>query len=197
MTKCYVDRRVPTTTTMRGRRGPVRQHDGVDQHRATPRPAAERLAERVNAAAYGTVLVLVALSAIEVADIAEGHSAELVLGVGAATWVAHLFAELLAEHVRHGEPVAWAEVRRASLDGSPILAATVLPAGLLFLARIDVLGDETARNLAILLAVVQLSLIGGVVARSTPGSPTPAWVFAICTALAGLGVVALKILLGH
>ena len=46
--------------------------------------------------------MLAALSAIEVTEVGEGHSAELVLGVGLATWIAHLFAELLAEHVRLG-----------------------------------------------------------------------------------------------
>ena len=166
----------------------------VHVHARDPR---ERLGERIGAAAYGTVLVLVALSAIEVTEVGEGHSSELVLGVGLATWIAHLFAELLGEHVRHGEPVSWAEARRASIDGSPILAATLAPALLLFLGRVDLLTHESARNLAILAAVLQLSLVGAIVARSTPGSPTPAWSFAISTALAGIGVVALKVTLGH
>ena len=161
------------------------------------RVASERLAERVSAAAYGTVLVLVALSAIEVSDVGEGHSSELLFGVGVATWIAHLFAELLGEHVRHGEPVSWSETRRASIDGSPILAAAVVPAVVLLLGRVDAIADETARNLAILVAVLQLSLIGGVVARATPGSPTPAWGFALSTALAGIVVVGLKVVLAH
>jgi hypothetical protein len=141
--------------------------------------------------------VLVALSAIEVTDIGEGHSSELVLGVGVATWVAHLFAELLGEHVRFGAAVSRVEVRRASIDGSPILIATVLPAVLLWFGRVDLLDHESARSLAILAGLLQLSLLGGIVARSTPGSPTPAWSFAISTAVAGVGVVALKVALGH
>ena len=157
----------------------------------------ERLGERIGAAAYGTVLVLVALSAIEVTDVGEGHSSELVFGVGVATWIAHLFAELLGEHVRHGEAVSWAETRRAAIDGSPILASTILPATILLLGRFEALAYGSARNLAILAAVLQLSLIGAIVARSTPGSPTPAWTFAISTALAGIAVVALKVALGH
>ena len=161
------------------------------------RDARERLGERINAAAYGTVLVLVALSALQISQVGEGHSSELVLGVGMSTWVAHLFAELLGEHVRHGEAVSWAEARRAAIDGSPILASTILPAIILLLGRFEVLAYDSARSLAILAAVLQLSLIGGIVARSTPGSPTPAWSFAISTALAGIAVVALKVALGH
>ena len=169
----------------------------MDTDHRPARDAVDRLGERVNAAAYGTVLVLVALSAIEVADVADGHSATLIAGVGVSTWIAHLFAELLGEHVRHGAAVSWAEVRRASIDGSPILIATVLPALVLFLGKIELLDYGFARNLAILVAVLQLSLIGGIVARSTPGSPTPAWTFAISTAVAGIVVVALKVWLGH
>ena len=157
----------------------------------------ERLGERIGAAAYGTVLVLVALSALQVSQIGEGHSSELVLGVGFATWIAHLFAELLGEHVRHGHAVSWAEARRASIDGSPILLSTIVPALLLLLGRLEVVAYDTARSLAILAAVLQLSLIGAIVARSTPGSPTPAWWFAMSTAVAGLAVVILKVALGH
>ena len=179
----------------------VNQHASVLEERREGHQRArapwDRLATRIDAAAYGTVLVLVALSTIDITEIGVGHSSELVFGVGLATWIAHLFAELLGEHVRHGEAVSWAEARRASIDGSPILASTILPALVLFLGRIDLIDDGTARNLAILVAVLQLSLIGGIVARSTPGSPTPAWTFAISTAVAGVVVVALKVALGH
>jgi hypothetical protein len=88
----------------------------------------ERLAELVSAASYGCVLVLAALSVIGVSDVALGHGAELVAGVGVATWLAHLFAELLGNHVRHQEPLRGHEVVEDMIDGSPILASTVLPA---------------------------------------------------------------------
>jgi hypothetical protein len=64
----------------------------------------ERLAEVVSAAGYGSVLVLAALSVIGVSEVALGHGAELVAGVGVATWLAHVFAEILGDHVRHPEP---------------------------------------------------------------------------------------------
>jgi len=61
-----------------------------DQRARAPQ---DRLAARVDAAAYGTVLVLVALSTIDITEIGVGHSSELVFGVGLATWIAHLYAE--------------------------------------------------------------------------------------------------------
>ena len=64
------------------------------------------------AASYGSVLMLASLAVIGVSDVTEGHGVELVGGVGLATWIAHLFAELLGEHIRHDEPVDRTELAR-------------------------------------------------------------------------------------
>lgn len=157
----------------------------------------ERLAELVGAGTYGTVLSLAALSVVGVSDVAAGHGAELVAGVGVATWLAHLFAELLADHVRHDEPLRAANVASAMLDGSPILVATILPAVALLLGRLDVLGDQTARIVAIVVAVLQLLAIGLVVGRLSPSRPEAGWIFAAGAAGAGIVVVALTVVLGH
>jgi hypothetical protein len=130
----------------------------------------DELAELVSAASYGTVLVLAALSVVTVSEVELGHGAELVVGVGVATWVAHLFAELLGEHVRRHEPLKRGEVKQALVDGSPILAATVLPAIALLLGRLDLITDSAARIIAILVAVLQMLSIGALVARVAPAS---------------------------
>jgi hypothetical protein len=160
-------------------------------------PRRERRAERIGAAAYGTVLVLTALALVEVTDVGTGHGVELVAGVGVATWIAHLFAELLAEHVRHDRPLTWAQVTAAAADGSPIFIVTVLPALALLLGSVDLVSDETARTLAILLALAQLSLIGAVVGRLSPTTTSSAWGFAAVVAAAGIVVVGLEVALGH
>jgi hypothetical protein len=157
----------------------------------------ERLAELVSAASYGCVLVLAALSVIGVSDVALGHGAELVAGVGLATWLAHLFAELLANHVRHQEPLRGHEIVEDMVDGSPILAAPVLPALVLMLGRLDLLSPSAARILAILVTVLQLLAIGAFVGRLAPRRAAAHWVYAALTAAAGLSVVALTVLLGH
>jgi hypothetical protein len=157
----------------------------------------ERLAELVSAASYGTVLVLAALSVIGVSDVALGVGSELVAGVGVATFLAHLFAELLANHVRYHQPLRGDEILRDMVDGSPILFSTVLPALMLMLGRFDVLGDNAARIMAILVTVLQLLAIGALVGRLTPRRSAAHWVYAALTAAAGLSVVALTVLLGH
>jgi hypothetical protein len=157
----------------------------------------DELAELVSAASYGTVLVLAALSVVTVSEVELGHGAELVVGVGVATWVAHLFAELLGEHVRRHEPLKRGEVKQALVDGSPILAATVLPAIVLFLGRLDVITDSAARIIAIVVAVLQMLSIGALVARVAPARRAAGWVFAAVAAGTGIVVVALVVLLGH
>ncbi len=151
----------------------------------------------VSSAAYGTVLVLGALTVMGVSEVAVGHGAELVAGVGMATWLAHLFAELLGDHVRHSEPLSRREIRRAAVDGSPILVVTVLPAIVLLLGRLDVLSDTAARVIAILVAIVQLLAIGAYVARVAATPPATNWRFVVVTAGAGVAMVVVTLLLGH
>jgi hypothetical protein len=73
----------------------------------------ERLAELVSAGCYGTVLVLAALGVVGVSDVALGHGSELVAGVGLATWLAHIFAELVGGHARRPEPLRRGDVVRS------------------------------------------------------------------------------------
>jgi hypothetical protein len=157
----------------------------------------DRLAELVGAASYGSVLVLAALSVIGVSDVALGHGAELVAGVGLATWIAHLFAEVLGGHVHRRLPLRGSDVTRAAVDGSPILGATVLPATALLFGRVDLVSDTAARVAAILVAVLQLLAIGAFVGRVAPARAGTIWTFAITTAGVGIVVVALTVLLGH
>jgi hypothetical protein len=165
----------------------------------TPREtlSRERVAELVSAATYGTVLVLAALSVMGVGDVAEGRGAELIAGVGIATWLAHLFAELLGGHVRHADPLHRSEIARAMVDGSPILAGTLLPAFVLFLGRLDVLSDRVALLGAIVVTLLQLLAIGAFVASIAPSRRSEMWTFAAVTAAAGACVVALTVWLGH
>ena len=163
---------------------------------ASDRLPAKRLMQLVSAASYGCVLVLAALSVIGVSEVASGHSSELVAGVGVATWIAHLFAELLAAHLELHEPLHRSEVKRAAVDGSPILIVPILPALALGLGRLDVISDESARIAAILITVLQLFVIGAFVGRAAP-SRKPGWGFGLATAGMGLVVVMLKVFLGH
>ena len=166
----------------------------AERHAGTSR---ERLAERLSAACYGTVLVLAALPLIDADEVSSGSGWELVTGVGVATWLAHLFAEVVGDHVRRGSAVDRSEVNRAMVDGLPILLAAVLPAVVLFLGRVDVLDPRVALWVSVAVAIGQLVGVGAFVGGSVSGRRASVWSYAGATAVIGIAVVSLKLVLGH
>ena len=181
----------------------ARHHDmtSTDEHSdvtESPFEHASRLAEPSAPASYGTVLVIAAVGVTSVAaDVGLGYSAELVLGVGAATWVAHLYAELLGRHVVEREPLRRAEVYEAMVDGSPILLATVLPGAVLLMGRGGLAAADTALSIAMLVAFGQLVGIGVLECDSHRAEVTPTWIFAGITAAVGIIVGSVTLILGH
>ena len=158
----------------------------------------ERAAARLSAACYGTVLVLAALPLIDADEVSSGLGWELVTGVGVATWLAHLYAELVGDHLRHGPPLGRTEITSAMVDGLPILLAAVLPAVMLLLGRIDVLEPRVALWAAVVVAILQLVGVGAFVGSSvSPRRRAFVWSYAGATAAVGIAVVTLKVALGH
>jgi hypothetical protein len=156
----------------------------------------DRLAERVTAACYGTVLVLSALPLIDADQVSSGLGWELVVGVGVATWIAHLYAEVVGDHLRHSAQSRARELRRAMVDGLPILLAAVGPGVMLLLGRLAVLEGDVALWTSIVVAIVQLVAVGALVGTLV-STRRGAWHYAGVTALIGLVVVALKLSLSH
>jgi hypothetical protein len=157
----------------------------------------ERLAEQVSAALYGTVLVLAALPLIDVDQVESGAGWGLVSGVGAATWVAHLFAEVVGDRVRYGDAHGRRELRRAMVDGTPILVVAVPPALVLFLGRVDVFGSRAALWAALGVALAQLGAVTAFVGwRASTGGARP-WPYVAATVAIGVVVVVLKLRLSH
>jgi hypothetical protein len=157
----------------------------------------DRLAERVSAAIYGTVLVLAALPLIDVADVESGAGWGLVSGVGAATWVAHFFAEVVGDGLRHGAAHDRAEVGSAMADGLPILLAAIAPALMLFLGRVDVIGSRGALWAALVVGLVQLAGVSAFVRWAASPADAKPWSYAALTVVIGVVVVVLKLRLSH
>jgi hypothetical protein len=160
-------------------------------------PSRERLAERLTAACYGTVLALAALAPIHPDDVSSGIGWELVTGIGVATWIAHLYAEIVGDHVRHGSQVERHEIGRAMVDGLPILLAAVPPAVMLLLGRLDVLSERFALWAAVAIAFVQLVGVGLFVGSTVKDRGGKAWKYAALTIAIGVVIVSLKIAVGH
>jgi hypothetical protein len=142
------------------------------------------------------VLVLASLAVVDADEVASGWGWELVTGVGVATWVAHVYAEVVGDRIRQTEVPGRRELRRAMADGLPILLAAVAPAAMLFLGRIDVLAHRGALWAAVVVAFLQLVGVGVFVGSLSDHGSGP-WRFAAATGASGFVVVALKIVLGH
>jgi hypothetical protein len=151
----------------------------------------------LSAASYGTVLVLASLVLIDADEVSSGLGWELVTGVGVATWLAHLFAEVVGDHVRRGSALDRAEFTRAMADGLPILFAAVVPGVMLLLGRLEVLDERWALWAAVAVAVVQLAGVGAIVGSAVSTAGRATWSYAAATAAIGFAVVILKLILGH
>jgi hypothetical protein len=157
----------------------------------------EQLAERLSAACYGTVLVMVALAAIDEDEVSSGLGWELVTGVGVATWLAHLFAEVVGDLVRLGSALDRAELTTAMANGLPIPLAAVPPAVVLLLGRLEILDERTAVWVSVAVAFIQLVGVGTVVGSAVSSPGIRGWSYPALTACIGIAVVVLKVALGH
>jgi hypothetical protein len=157
----------------------------------------ERLAERVSAASYGTVLVLAAIAAISAGDVRSGFGWELVMGVGAATWLAHVYAEVVGDHIRSSVPASRAEIGKAMVDGLPIILASMPPAFVLGLGRASAVDASRALTTSVVIAIVQLVGVGIYVGSHGARSRGRRWGFAAGTAVLGIVVGTVLLALGH
>jgi hypothetical protein len=166
----------------------------IDRLERMPR---ETLAERASAASYGTILVLASLALLDADEVSSGLGWELVTGVGVATWVAHLFAEVVGDHLRRGAALDRDEIAQAMVDGAPILVAAVPPAVVLLLGRLDILDPRVALWIAVAVAILQLVGVGALVGWIVSPRGERTWSYAAATAGIGIAVVALKLVLHH
>jgi hypothetical protein len=112
-----------------------------------------------------------------------------------ATWIAHFYAEVVGDHVRRGAALDRQEVGRAMVDGVPILLASLPPAVVLLLGRLDVLDPRVALWAAVATAFLQLVGVGVFVGSTVSGGGP--WSYAAATSVMGIAVVTLKVVLGH
>ncbi|MGV9858601.1 hypothetical protein ACWDTD_08100 [Gordonia sp. NPDC003425] len=68
----------------------------LTERRGGPLPP-RRAASRLSAYVYGNILVLAAVVAVSPHDLESGHAFWIVIGTGATTYVAHVFADLVAQ----------------------------------------------------------------------------------------------------
>jgi hypothetical protein len=129
--------------------------------------------------------------------VSSGLGWELVTGIGVATWVAHLYAEIVGDHIRHSSTLDRREITMAMQDGLPILLAAVPPAVMLLLGRLEVLDERVALWLAVAVGFVQLVGVGVFVGSAVAAGSARGWRFAAATVAIGIVIVGIKLALGH
>ncbi|PRY10504.1 hypothetical protein [Kineococcus rhizosphaerae] len=158
----------------------------------------ERAAARASAYLYGDVLVLAALIALEPSDVASAKGLTYVLGTTVSTFVAHVLADAVGASTRSGGRVPTATLLHEVRDAVPIASAGLGPAALMVLALLHVWTPTVALELAVLVTVLRLAVLGWVVGRLRGGRPSlRTFVAGVLLAVAGAGAAVLKWWLTH
>ncbi|HCS57619.1 MAG TPA: hypothetical protein DIW80_10695 [Gordonia polyisoprenivorans] len=191
--------------------------------RGGPLPPA-RAASRLSAYVYGNLLVLAAIVLASAGDIYEGHAVLIVLGTGLTTYIAHIFADLLAwanipeahestsgnraaDGVDEGAEVNDGEVERPDLrreildelrDAVPIMSSAIWPAIILALGYHDLIPTQVAQLVSGCVIVIRIASVP-IVTERVRGNRLDMRMLIAGLIAAGLAavIVMLKSFLGH
>ncbi|AYJ48392.1 hypothetical protein [Rhodococcus sp. P1Y] len=171
--------------------------------RSGPLPAA-RAAARLSAYVYGNILVLTAVVAASPASIDDGAAFALVLATASTTFVAHVFAEIVARsnipESMHGSTDS--EKKQSVLDeirdAVPIASSGTVPAIILALAWLWILPTFWAQLIAGGVVVFRIASLQ-LVAQRLRGRPLTFRVFVagLVTAAVAAVIVFLKVYTSH
>lgn len=181
----------------------TRAYERLATRRAGPLPPA-RAAARLSAYVYGNILVLTAVVAASPASIDDGAAFVLVLATTVTTFLAHVFAEVVArsnipESV-HGSTES--EKKESVLDeirdAVPIASSGTVPSAILALAWLWILPTFWAQLIAGGVVVFRIATLQ-IVARRLRGKPLTFAVFVagLATAAVAAVIVFAKVYFAH
>jgi hypothetical protein len=146
---------------------------------------------------YGTIVVMGAIAAGATTDPRPGKLAGAVSATVLVLWIAHVYSHALAETVRLGRRLDWAELTSVARRELAIVLAGVAPVTALVLGELGVLRESTAGWLAMGFGLATLLIQGiryaGVERLSRLGTAVSVGI----NLGLGLLIVVLKAGLGH
>lgn len=107
-------------------------------------------------------------------------------------WLAHAYAEMLAEGMVGGEAISWATVRKSLNRQLPLVFGALPPAVVLLATPLDILSEDNSENLAILVGIALLAIFGYLGARRSGAGPLGTVVLTAISISLGVVMVALK-----
>ena len=147
---------------------------------------------------YGTIIVLATIvGGAEAYRNGAGHIAILVVLTTVVFWMAHVYSDAIADSIRQGQRLSWAELTEIARRESSIIEAAALPVLLLVLGRFGVFSVHTAVWLAFLAGLIVLVTEGFAVARAEKLGALATVVIVGANLVMGLLLVALKLWVSH
>jgi len=167
-------------------------------HAGRERGRRGEMGERLGGFIYGTIVVLATLIAGSRAySHGIGHVALLVVLTTVVFWLAHVYADSLADSIRRDQRLSWHEVVEIGRRESSIIEAAATPVLILILGKLGLFSENTAVWLAFAAGLVVLGAGGIAFARTTQLGPLGT-VFIVALNLSiGLVLVGLKLFVGH
>lgn len=154
----------------------------------------DRVRSRTSAYVYGNVLVLAAVVQNNESTIASGRAVIIVLVTMVTTYLAHVLAHDVAEHIGRSSDEHQVHLRAELRDAFPIVSSGVPPALVLGMGALGWLDTELAQLLAAVIVVVRLAMTGWVVGRvSADHAPRRSRWSGVVLAIAGLVIAILKV----
>jgi hypothetical protein len=156
------------------------------------------IAERLGGFVYGTIVVLsVIVAGAKAYPNDTTRIALLVLITTVVFWLAHAYAQALAQSVRTGAHLTLRDVRSIGRHEASLIEAGVPSLIVLLLGSLDVLDADTAVWLALALGLAVLAVQGLVFAHVERLGTTGTVVVVAVNLTLGLVLVALKLLVAH
>lgn len=158
----------------------------------------EHIAELLRERIYATLALLAILISIDTQHATPRHAALIISGTIFSLWAASLVATLMARRVVYqGELDADHEREHQLRRHAPMLATLVFPMFMIGLSALGLLTLDLAINISIASALLLLISWSILSARSMRAKRTPTILLIAAELTIGLGVVALKIVIGH
>lgn len=154
--------------------------------------------ERLGGYIYGEIVVLATIVAgAQAYRHGAGHIAALVLITTVVFWLAHVYADALADSIRKGQHLTWTELREIAGRESSIIEAAFTPVLLLVLGSIGVFSVHLAIWLAFIAGLAVLVTEGFVFARAEKLGAVGTIVIVGANLAMGLLLVGLKLWVSH
>ncbi|MGO3701718.1 MAG: hypothetical protein ACTJG2_00800 [Candidatus Saccharimonadales bacterium] len=160
-------------------------------------PSKEYVAELLKERIYATVALLAVLISVDTNHATPLHAELIVAGTIISLWAASLLATLMSRRIVYGKANSLKERREQFDRHAPMLATLTLPLFVMTLSAFGLLPLTWAVNTSIVMALLPLIIWSIVSARSFGLRRIPTIILISLELAIGLGIVSLKVIVGH